>query len=50
MALFAPSKAKELREQGRQKGREEALKEFQVVIDGLRAKVAELEKRLAETK
>ena len=54
MVLFAPSKAKELREQGRQRGikegREEVLKELQPVIEQLTARVAELEQRLGEAK
>ena len=54
MVLFAPSKANELREQGRQRGlkegREEVLKELQPVIDRLTARVAELEQRLGETR
>lgn len=54
MVLFAPSKSKELREEGRQQGlkegRKEALKELQPVIDELRAEVAELRKRLDDTR
>ncbi len=50
MVLFAPSKSNELREEGRKKGREEAIKELQPVIDRLTARVAELEQRLEEAR
>lgn len=58
MVLFAPSKARELREEGRQQGlkegreegRKEALKELQLVIDSLTARIAEVEQRLEEAR